>query len=156
MPRKKKNAITGNTTKDKLAGTPFSSMAEMTAASDELRKETWSQLEKARIKKELLSKPEFRFFLEPFRKGMVTKYGEKNDNLVRVSLSDDGEISIDINEEMKSEENSAALLAALIKASSDSLFSNYLKSMDIIVQAETGKDGEDAIKNLSAKRKKKQ
>ncbi len=131
MPRKKK-LLSSNITKERLSGTPFSSMSEMSAASEAIRRETWEQLEKARIKRELLQKSEYKFFLEPFRKGMICKYGEKNDNLVRVFLSDEGGIEVDINEEMKSEENSGALLSALIKSTSDSLFSNYLKSMDII------------------------
>ncbi len=137
MPRRKKQgAPSANVTKERLAGTPFSSMADLNTASKELRTETWRQLEKARIKRELLAKEEYKFFLDPFRRGMVCRYGEKNDSLVRVYLSSDGGIQVDINEEMKSAENSEALLSALIKSTSDSLFSNYLKSMDIIAPAD--------------------
>ncbi len=141
--RKKQDSSTGNVTKERLAGTPFSSMAELNAASKELRAETWRQLEKARIKRELLSKEEYKFFLDPFRKGMVCRYGEKNDSLVRVYLSPDGGIQVDINEEMKSAENSEALLSALIKSTSDSLFSKYLKSMDIIAP-DDGRDEKES------------
>src|SRR3989338_4095763 len=108
MAKKTKSSSNGNITKERLAGTPFSSMSELSAASEEIRRDTWNQLERAKIKKELLSKPEYRFFLDPFRKGMISKYGEQNDNLVRVSLNDDGGIEVDINEEMKSTENSGA------------------------------------------------
>lgn len=147
MPRKKnKNSVSTNTTKERLSGTPFSSMSEMAAASNELRKETWNQLEKARIKRELLQKSEYQFFLEPFRKGMICKYGEKDNNLVKVFLSDDGGIEVDINEEMKSAENSGALLSALIKSTSDSLFSNYLKSMDIISLSDSANESEASTK----------
>lgn len=143
MPRRRKQtSTTSNVTKERLAGTPFSSMAELNQASDELREETWRQLEKARIKRELLGKDEYKFFLDPFRKGMVCRYGEKNDSLVRVYLSADGGIQVDINEEMKSAENSEALLSALIKSTSDSLFSNYLKSMDIIAPLAEGEEPE--------------
>ena len=140
--RKGKDTSAGNVTKERLAGTPFSSMAELNAASKELRAETWRQIEKARIKRELLSKDEYKFFLDPFRKGMVCRYGEKNDSLVRVYLTSDGGIQVDINEEMKSAENSEALLSALIKSTSDSLFSNYLKSMDIIAPTDGTEDGD--------------
>ena len=58
---------------------------------------------------------------------MVCRYGEKNDGLVRVYLTAEGGIHVDINEEMKSAENSEALLNALIRSTSDSLFSNYLQ-----------------------------
>ena len=115
MARKKKTTGTGNITKERLAGTPFSSMSELNTASDEIRKDTWSQLERAKIKRELIEKPEYSFFLEPFKKGMVCKYGEKNDNLVRVHLNKEGGIEVDINEEMKSAENSGALYFCLTR-----------------------------------------
>lgn len=153
MPRRKKpDSSQGNVTKERLAGTPFSSMAELNAASNELRTETWRQLEKARIKRELLAKEEYKFFLDPFRKGMVCRYGEKNDSLVRVYLSADGGIQVDINEEMKSAENSEALLSALIKSTSDSLFSNYLKSMDIIAPVDGSDDTESSKRAKGAKK----
>lgn len=143
MPRRKKQGLSSpNVTKERLAGTPFTSMAELNEASKELRTETWRQLEKARIKRELLGKEEYKFFLDPFRRGMVCRYGEKNDSLVRVYLTPDGGIQVDINEEMKSAENSEALLSALIKSTSDSLFSNYLKSMDIIAPTDGVDEGE--------------
>lgn len=151
-PRKKQESIQGNVTKERLAGTPFTSMAELNAASDELRAETWRQLEKARIKRELLAKEEYKFFLDPFRKGMVCRYGEKNDSLVRVYLTTDGGIQVDINEEMKSAENSEALLSALIKSTSDSLFSNYLKSMDIISHADTTDENENSKRTKNTKK----
>lgn len=151
---KKKSVSSGNITKERLAGTPFTSMSEMSAASDELRRDTWNQLERAKIKKELLAKPEYKFFLEPFRRGMVCKYGEKNDNLVRVHLNDEGGIEVDINEEMKSSENSGALLSALIRSTSDSLFSNYLKSMDIILPSSTNEESENiSTKKVNSKKK---
>ena len=138
--RKKSSLTTGNVTKERLNGTPFSSMADLNAASNEIRTETWRQLEKARIKRELSAKEEYRFFLEPFRKGMVCSYGEKNGSLVRVYLTAEGGIQVDINEEMKTTENSEALLSALIRSTSDSLFSNYLKSMDIIAQDDASEE----------------
>jgi hypothetical protein len=150
--RKAKDTAPGNVTKERLAGTPFSSMAELNAASKELRSETWRQVEKAKIKRELLSKDEYKFFLEPFRKGMVCRYGEKNDSLVRVYLTSDGGIQVDINEEMKSTENSEALLSALIKSTSDSLFSNYLKSMDIIAPADGVEDGQTEKRGKSGRK----
>lgn len=155
MAKRKKGSGTGNITKERLAGTPFTSMSEMDSASGDIRRDTWSQLERARIKRELLAKPEYKFFLEPFRKGMICKYGEKNDNLVRVFLSEDGGIEVDINEEMKSAENSGALLSALIKSTSDSLFSNYLKSMDIIVPSETTESESSQSKSSNPPKRKK-
>ena len=153
MPRRKKQgSSSANVTKERLSGTPFSSMAELNVASNELRAETWRQLEKARLKRELLGKEEYKFFLDPFRKGMVCRYGEKNDSLVRVYLSADGGIQVDINEEMKSAENSEALLSALIKSTSDSLFSNYLKSMDIIAPADGTEETQSSPRGKGSKK----
>lgn len=140
MKRKRKERST-NITKERLAGTPFNSAAEMNAASEELRREAWNQLERARIKRELLAKEEYKFFLEPFQKGMTCKYIETDDNLVRVFLTENG-VEVDINEEMKTAENSGALLSALIRSTSDSLFSNYLRSMDIINDSDSLTDNE--------------
>lgn len=142
---KKKRTRASNITKEKLAGTPFTSAAEMNAASEELRREAWNQLEKARIKRELLAKEEYKFFLEPFNKGMSCKYVDKDENLVKVYLGGNG-IEVDINEEMKSTENSGALLSALIRSTSDSLFSNYLRSMDIISDADSSSEGESGTR----------
>lgn len=152
--KKKKRAKLTNTTKEKLAGTPFSSAAEMNAASEELRREAWNQLERARIKRELLAKDEYKFFLEPFQKGMCCKYVSKDENLVKVFLTDEG-IEVDINEEMKSTENSEALLSALIRSTSDSLFANYLRSMDIISDNEGSSDKESEPHKGNQKKKRK-
>lgn len=138
--KKRTDSTIGNISKARLSGTPFKSMAELNAASAEILNDTWRQMEKARIKRELTSKEEYRFFLEPFRKGMLCRYGEKNDGLVRVYLTPEDGIHVDISEEMRSAENSEALLNALIRSTSDSLFSNYLKSMDIIAPSDSNED----------------
>lgn len=148
-PKKTASTSTGNVTKEKLAGTPFHTASEMNAARDTILEETWRELERAKAKRDLLAKPEYNFFLDPFKKGLLTRYGEKNDNLVRVFLGADG-IQIDINEEMKSSENSEALLGALIRSMSDSFLSNYLKSLGIISPPDT-LDG-DAEKRASKKK----
>ncbi|MBB1180636.1 hypothetical protein DSM05_15955, partial [Pseudomonas sp. FW305-3-2-15-E-TSA4] len=72
-----------------------------------------------------MEKDEYQFFIETFQKGLLCKYGENNGNLVRVFLGKDG-IQIAINEEMKSTENSEALLGVLIKSMSESFMANYL------------------------------
>jgi hypothetical protein len=150
--KKLKKSKASNITKERLAGTPFNSAAEMNAASEELRREAWSQLEKARIKRELLSKEEYEFFLEPFHKGMTCKYVDKDENLVKLYLADNG-VKVDINEEMKSSESSGALLTALIRSTSDSLLSNYLKSMDIISDKEALAENESETQKRVSRRR---
>ena len=117
MTRRKKVTPTSdkliNPTKSKLRGTPFSTAEELKKVQQEILEETWRKLEKARAKQQLTKRGEYAFFVETFRKGMVCKYGEKNDNLVRVSLEEDQSIKISISEEMKTRENSEHLLGVL-------------------------------------------
>lgn len=125
-----------NITKGKLKGTPFSTAEELKKAQAEILEETWRKLEKAKAKRELTNKEEYSFFVETFRKGMVCKYGEKDDNLVRITLEPDNSVMISISEEMKSKESSEQLLGVLIESMSSSFLSNYLKAMDIVEEDE--------------------
>ena len=139
-----------NITKDKLKGTPFSTAEELKKAQSEILEETWRKLEKARAKRELIKKEEYSFFIETFKRGMICKYGEKDDNLVRVSLGDDQSIIISISEQMKSKENSEHLLGVLIESTSSSFLSNYLKAMDIV---EEDTEVEDQLRKIKRKLK---
>ena len=125
-----------NITKDKLKGTPFASAEELKKAQAEILEETWRKLEKAKAKRELTSKEEYSFFVETFRKGMVCKYGEKDDNLVRITLEPDNSVMISISEDMKTKENSEHLLGVLIESMSSSFLTNYLKAMDIVEETD--------------------
>ena len=121
-----------NITKDRLKGTPFSTAEELKKAQAEILEDTWRRLERARAKMELTKKEEYRFFVETFRRGMICKYGETNDNLVRVSLDADNSVKISISEAMKTKENSEHLLGILIESMSSSFLTNYFKAMDIV------------------------
>ena len=140
-----------NITKDKLRGTPFTSAEELKKAQAEILEETWRKLEKAKAKRELTKKEEYSFFVETFRKGMVCKYGEKNDNLVRVSLDADSSIKISISEAMRTKENSEHLLGVLIESMSSSFLTNYLKAMDIV---EDDREIEEQLRRVKNKLRK--
>lgn len=140
-----------NITKDKLRGTPFTSAEELKKAQAEILEETWRKLEKAKAKRELTKKEEYSFFVETFRKGMVCKYGEKNDNLVRVSLDADSSIKISISEAMRTKENSEHLLGVLIESMSSSFLTNYLKAMDIV---EDDREVEEQLRRVKNKLRK--
>jgi len=140
-----------NITKDKLRGTPFNSAEELKKAQAEILEETWRKLEKAKAKRELTKKEEYSFFVETFRKGMVCKYGEKNDNLVRVSLDADSSIKISISEAMRTKENSEHLLGVLIESMSSSFLTNYLKAMDIV---EDDREVEEQLRRVKNKLRK--
>lgn len=152
-PNKKSTRETsGNVTKEKLAGTPFQTAEELKGAQAEILEETWRELERARARKQLVQKEEYRFFVETFEKGLLCKYGESNDNLVRVFLGPNG-IQIAINEEMKSAENSEALLGVLVKSMSESFIASYLKAMGLIPLSDH-LEGEKVPRTLHSKSKK--
>ena len=136
-----------NITKTKLKGTPFSSAEELKRAQAEILEDTWRKLERARTKMELTKKEEYRFFVETFRKGMVCKYGGKDDNLVRVSLEPDNSVKICISEEMKTKENSERLLGVLIESMSSSFLTSYFKAMDIVEEDTEIEEQISRIKN---------
>lgn len=140
-----------NITKDKLKGTPFSTAEELKKAQAEILEYTWRRLEKAKAKRELTKKEEYSFFVETFRKGMVCKYGEKDDNLVRVSLDEDSSVKISISEDMRSKENSEHLLGVLIESMSSSFLTNYLKAMDIV---EDDTEIEEQLRRVKSKMRK--
>lgn len=140
-----------NITKDKLKGTPFSTAEELKKAQAEILEDTWRRLEKAKTKRELTKKEEYSFFVETFRKGMVCKYGEKDDNLVRVSLDEDSSVRISISEDMRSKENSEHLLGVLIESMSSSFLTNYLKAMDIV---EDDTEIEEQLRRVKSKMRK--
>ena len=147
--KKTKTKVTpaNNITKTKLKGTPFSSAEELKRAQAEILEDTWRKLERARTKMELTKKEEYRFFVETFRKGMVCKYGGKDDNLVRVSLEPDNSVKICISEEMKTKENSERLLGVLIESMSSSFLTSYFKAMDIVEEDTEIEEQISRIKN---------
>lgn len=147
----KKPKETINVTKERLAGTPFDSAEALKSAQTEILTEIWREMERARAKRQLLQKDDYRFFIETFERGLLCKYGENNDNLVRVFLGPDG-VQIAINEEMKSTENSAALLGELIKSMSESFLTSYLKAMGVLTPADSPTSGEEPIKGHTKKR----
>jgi len=82
---------------------------------------------------------------------MVCKYGEKDDNLVRVSLDEDSSVKISISEDMRSKENSEHLLGVLIESMSSSFLTNYLKAMDIV---EDDTEIEEQLRRVKSKMRK--
>ncbi|MDR3606378.1 MAG: hypothetical protein P4M08_03245 [Oligoflexia bacterium] len=131
QPRPEATKESTNKTREALAGTPFTSGEELKKARSEILEETWRELEKARAKRQLLQKEEYKFYIETFQKGLQCRYDGNMDNLARVFLGPSG-IQITINEEMKSTENAENLLGVLIKAMSEAFMANYLKAVGVI------------------------
>ncbi|HAZ13611.1 MAG: hypothetical protein A2X86_13850 [Bdellovibrionales bacterium GWA2_49_15] len=122
-----------NITKAKLKGTPFTSAEDLKAAQSAILSETWKKLEKARAKRELTKRDEFKFYVDTFRKGLHCKYVDNANNIVGIALDDDDVIKISISEQVLPRKNSdQELLGVLIQSMSATFLQSYLKAMDIL------------------------
>jgi hypothetical protein len=94
-------------------------------------------MEEAKVIHEMLQRPEYKFWSEEFREGLVCGYGEKGDaNLVRV-YSDGNGVKIAINRSLADAAPSAeAVLGSLVKAMSESFATTYYKAKGILSASE--------------------
>ena len=137
MAKKSKKTKTTNVTNEKLAGLPFSSARAWKEAQDAVQMQVWRRMEEARVINEMLKRPEYKFWTEEFKEGLVCGYGEKGDaNLVRV-YSDGHGVKIAINRTMADAAPSAeAVLGSLVKAMSESFATTYYKAKGILSASE--------------------
>ena len=130
--------VGGNITKAKLRGIPFTSAEELKNAQNLILVEAWKKLERARVKKELTKRDEFKFYVDTFRKGIRCKYVDNINNIAGISLDDDDVIKISISEQVLPRKTSdQELLGVLIEAMASAFLQNYLKAMDIIEDIES-------------------
>ena len=141
MRSSKSESQSENPTLKRLAGTPFKTASEMNEAEAKIFKETWEELTRAKSFESLTEKEHFAFFKKIFERGMRCRYGEGTEDLVRINLRN-GEIVVEINEEMKSRDHSEKFVSSLTQGLSDSFFTNYLKAMRILPPEEAPKSSE--------------
>lgn len=124
---------TSKATRGKLKGTPFSKAAEMNSASQEIRKKTWEQFERAKIFYELSQKPEYNFINEEFKEGLKCKYGDTPKHLVKVFSVGKG-IEIDINRDLvKQIPQGGAFIECLIRSLGDTFSKSYYQAKGIMM-----------------------
>lgn len=122
---------TTNTTLLRLKNTPFSSASEMKVEEERLLKEEWENVERARVRRLLLKKDENQDVIAPFIKGFQAKFiGDANENLVRVHLTKDDAVQIDIDDELKSADKSG-VVESLVKSLTESFMSGYLSAIGL-------------------------
>ena len=121
-----------NATKQKLMGTPFASATELNRAQAKIKLQVWTEVQRAKVKHDLLSKPENKFYLEPFRQGLACAYGKNGNKIVRCFVDENEATQIEINEDMRSDQSNETLLKVLVHAMSQSLNETYMKARDII------------------------
>lgn len=138
MPKKsKKLTKSPNVTNEKLSGLPFASAKAWKEAQDAVQMQVWRRMEEARVINEMLKRPEYAFWSQEFKEGLVCGYGEKGDaNLVRV-YSDGNGVKIAINRTIADAAPSAeAVLGSLVKAMSESFATTYYKAKGILSASE--------------------
>jgi hypothetical protein len=133
-----------NATRRSLEGTPFDTAEELRSAQSKIKMQVWKELEAAKAKKTLFAKSEFAHLLEPFDKGLGCKFGGSEENFVRVFRKSDGSFQIAIDETLKSDANSATMVEALVRSTSDSFMKAYFSTTGMINQPEM----DDVIKRL--------
>ncbi len=119
-----------NSAKQKLGEQPFRTVSEKKEFVDRIRRNVLARLETSKAMEEFTKQDEYKFFKEKFQKGMSCRYGADRDDIVHVSLSDDG-IQIEISETAKEtkNQNELDLIGQLIKSMSNSLVISYFEAM---------------------------
>lgn len=134
---KKTKTESKNVTHEKLAGLPFNSAKAWKEAQDAVQMQVWRRMEEAKVINEMVKRPEYKFWTEEFKEGLVCGYGEKGDaNLVRV-YSDGNGVKIAINRSLADAAPSAdAVLGSLVKAMSESFATTYYRAKGILSASE--------------------
>lgn len=146
---KKTSSESRNVTHEKLAGLPFSSAKAWKEAQDAVQMQVWRRMEEAKIINEMVKRPEYAFWKEEFKEGLVCGYGEKGDaNLVRVYSEGNG-VKVAINRALAdAAPSSEAVLGALVRAMSESFATTYYKAKGILSASEA--QNEDARSKKSS------
>ena len=120
-------------TREKLKGTPFTKAADMNFASQEIRRKTWEQFERAKIFDELSQKTEYEFIRQEFKEGLKCKYGNTSKHLVKVSSQGKG-IEIDINRDLaKDIPQGSAFVECLIRSLGDTFSKSYYQAKGLMM-----------------------
>ena len=134
LPKAKKQAkkkSEKNPTRQRLEGTPFSTANELNLSQGQILKEEWEQLERARVRKELLQREEYSYIIKRFQKGLSCKFENGYNDLFRIYIDEEGATQVALDKKYKTQENSEALIG-LIKSLSEAFEVNYLKAMKVL------------------------
>ena len=128
-------ANNANPTQKKLAGTPWTTAAEMKEAQHRILLLMWERFEKARVFQELSTRPEFQFYTEIFENGYQCKF--KNKDLINVKLNKKGKqvdllLSENISTTGAPDLTSIDSLTGVIKAMGDTFMYYYLVAANIL------------------------
>ena len=129
----KKTTTTTNSTLLRLKGTPFRKASEMKAHEEQILTEEWTSIERARVRRELLMREENRKIIAPFTKGFSAKFigaDGSHENLVRVYMTDDEAVQVEIDHQLKSDDINATM-ESLVKSMTESFMNGYLATLGL-------------------------
>jgi hypothetical protein len=130
---KNKNSKTTNTTLLRLKGTPFKTAAELKLSEEKILREEWESIQRARIRQELIQKNENQNIVAPLMNGFQAKFAADNgetENIVKVYLTANHSIAIDVDERFKKSEP-PVILETLVKSLVDGVTSGYLATLGL-------------------------
>ena len=133
MAKKQKRPATTNATLLKLKNTPFKTATEMKAEEERICREEWENIERAKHRRLLFRKEENKDIILPFKNGFKARFvGDDSltDNLVRVFLTADESVQIEIDDELKSKDSNLAL-QGLVKSITESFMNGYLSALGL-------------------------
>ena len=142
----KKNHTTTNATLLKLKHTPFKTATEMKAHEERICREEWELVERAKHRRLLLNKEEYEDIIMPFKKGFKAKFVGSDaikDNMVKVYLTKDESVQIEIDDGLKSKDINGAV-HSLVKSLTESFMNGYLSALGLREENLLGSTADEA------------
>ncbi len=105
----------------------------MKTQEDQILLEEWQSVERAKVRRELLMKEGNRQILAPLLNGFKAKFtGTENDHqhLVKVYLTADDSIQVDIDDELKSKDTNGSM-ESLVRSLIEGLMGGYLAALGL-------------------------
>jgi hypothetical protein len=133
MRNSKNHKGTTNPTLIRLKGTPFKTATELKIFEDKILKDEWQSVERARVRRELLMKAENKKIIAPFINGFNAKFiahNSENENLIRIYLTAEEAIQVDIDNQLRSKDTNEAL-ESLIKSLVGGFLGGYLTALGL-------------------------
>lgn len=128
----KRKKTTTNSTWLRIKDSPFKSATEMKTHEDRILREEWEIVERAKQRRRLLRKEENAEIIAPFTNGFAAKFvgNEDVENLVRVYLTKNDQVQVDIDETLKTKDSSTTV-ECLVKSLSESFMNGYLSALGL-------------------------
>lgn len=128
-----KKSNSKNSTLKRLTGTPFRTGSEMKNAEEQILIEEWKNVERARVRRNLFKMENNKELLAPFLKGFQAKFVHENgkhEQVVKVYLTDQEVIQVEIDNELKIKNYNAAV-ESIVKSLVEGFMGGYFKALGL-------------------------